>query len=360
MKTASRNEDRQSRIIFFGLFLLLFFLIGLMVRPFLSSIIFAGIVAGAFYPLLEFSIERLKWNRALSAMLVCLVILMLVFLPAMYILVRLAREVLDLIRQIQSPQTAVLLKEVLFGEGYIAELAKTIYAFLFPDTAYTPTGLQALLLGGIKKMGGSIISHLNELLGNTLNFIFQFLIMLLVIFSFFLEGPRLKKFLLELSPLPDQDEELLIRKFNEMNFTTLITNAIGGVLQGGLAGIGFAIAGIGSPLMWTTIMIILAFIPLLGISIIFVPVCLYLLVTGHILAAILLFIYCSMIALATENWFKPLFMGNRVQLNSILVFFSIIGGMSAFGMGGIFYGPLIVTIFLTVANLYLEKYAPGR
>jgi predicted PurR-regulated permease PerM len=49
-------------------------------------------------------------------------------------------------------------------------------------------------------------------------------------------------------------------------------------------------------------------------------------------------------------------MGKQVEINSFLVFFSIIGGMSVFGMAGIFYGPLIVSLFLTVSKIYSQKY----
>lgn len=361
MREARGPKSLQERYIFFALFLVMFFLIGLLIWPYISSLIFAGILAGAFYPLLELGIRRFRIRRRIWAAVVCLIILLLVFLPTIYIIMRLVQETLELYNRVQSPKTAKMLQDVFFGDGYPAVIGRQIFDFLFPDLKYGLDTVREMLIGAAKNLSGSMIGRLNQLLGNTMSFLFQFVVMLLVIYAIFVEGPYLKRFFLKLSPLPDEDEELIIQKFNEMNFTTLVTNGIGGVIQGGLAGIGFAVAGVGSTLLFTVLMIILAFIPLVGISFVFVPVCLYLLVTGEIITSIVLFFYCAAIAILTENWFKPLFMGNRLRINSLLVLFSIIGGMTAFGMAGIFYGPLIVSIFLTFVHLYQKRYAepPG-
>ena len=338
------------------LFLGLLALVGLMIWDYLTSIIFAGILAGAFYPVMRFAVDRWKLNRTLAAALVCVVILLLVFLPAVYIAARLTQETAFVINRLQSPETEKLIKDTFFGSGYATQLSKEIFESIFAGKQYSIESIQSMLVDLGKTISGKVLSQVNAVLGNVFSFLWQFLLMMIMIFAFFKEGPRLKDFLLWLSPLPDEDEELILKKFNEMNFVTLVGNGVGGVIQGVLAGIGFAFAGIGSTLLWTVLMIVLAFIPLVGISIVYVPACLYLLATGNWVASIVLFVYCTGISLVVENWFKPLFMGTRVRMNSLLVFFSIIGGMSAFGMAGIFYGPLIITIFLTFVSLYEEKY----
>lgn len=345
------------RVIFAALFLFMFALLGMLAWSYLTAIIFAGILAGAFHPLLKRMVERWGWSRAQAAPVLCLVIVLSVFLPCIYILVRLAQEVVQVYREIQSPETEKLLREVFFGPGYFATLAKEGFEFLFPDQPYNISGVQTMLLGLAKRLTGSAIGMVNSIVGNMLNFAFQFLIMILLIYSFFRYGPQLREFLLELSPLPEEDEELILSRFNEMNYVTLVCNGLGGIIQGVLGGIAFAVVGIGSPLLWTTVMIVLAFIPLLGISVIYVPACIYLLVLGKYASAIILFVWCTLVAFLTENWFKPMFMGNRVRISSLLVLFSIVGGMTAFGMAGIFYGPLIVFIFLTTADLYHRKYS---
>lgn len=186
--------------------------------------------------------------------------------------------------------------------------------------------------------------------------IFNFVIMMIVVFGLFVDGPKLKKFVFELSPLPNEQEQLIVEKFNQMNYVTLVCNGIGGILQGGLAAIGFYFAGIPSLFLWFTMMVLLAFIPLVGISFITVPTCIYLFLAGEQTTAIILLIYTASVSIIVENWFKPMFIGQRLKVNSILVLMYIIGGMAVFGMAGIFYGPLICIMFLTIVELYHNYY----
>jgi predicted PurR-regulated permease PerM len=154
-----------------------------------------------------------------------------------------------------------------------------------------------------------------------------------------------------------EENEDLINKFNQMNYVTLICNSIAGVIQGVLAGIVFWIAGVPAVILWALVMTLLAFMPIIGISIITIPTSVYFIITGQVLTGVSIFVSCSLISLLTENFFKPRFIGSRVQLNPIYVLLCIIGGMSTFGMGGIFYGPIIGIIFLTFASIYKKRYA---
>ncbi|MCC5814986.1 MAG: AI-2E family transporter [Leptospira sp.] len=321
---------------------------------FLTPIIFAGIVAGTFYPLLNYIINKTKWSRTTASLLVCLLIIVLLFIPTIYIVVRISQEILAVYSSLKEVLTGENLNAIFFGEHYFAQLAMKIFTFL--NMEYSMKTIEDLILGSAKSVSFFLFNRVNTMIGNVFSFIFQFLLMLLGIYAIFLEGPNIHKFLLRLSPIRDEDEELIIKQFNRMNYVTLVFNGIGGLIQGVLAGIGFWIVGIQSILLWTTLMIFLAFIPLLGISLVYIPATIYLLLTGQIWHGVFLFIYCSTISIVTENWFKPAFMGKQVEINSFLVFFSIIGGMSVFGMAGIFYGPLVVSLFLTVAKIYNQKY----
>ena len=103
-------------------------------------------------------------------------------------------------------------------------------------------------------------------------------------------------------------------------------------------------------------MVILAFIPLVGISVVTIPASIYLWIKGRVVASIVLFIFCTAVALWTENIFKPKFIGSKVQVDSLVMLFFIMGGMSLFGMAGIFYGSIVCILLLTMIELYHEKY----
>ena len=363
-------------LLWFGLlFVGLVFLLVVMAWPFKTPIIFALIVGGAFYPVMDYLATRRRWNRTLAASVVCLLILLVVLLPTIFIAARLVSEVNYVIETVKTEFTVQQsdgidaqgnpitreeftvdsLRTYMFGDTPVADFGREVFEVLGEE--YTPENVRDQIVSRAQSISEPAMDALNSILKNTLNFLFQFFMMLLVIFAVLQQGPRLKEFLLALSPLPREDEQLLIDRFNQMNFVTMVCNGLGGVIQGCLAGIGFFAAGFRSSLLWTVVMIVLAFVPLVGISFVYVPACIYLIIKGEYLACGLLFAWCTLVALWTENWFKPRFMGNRVSINSMLVFLSIIGGMSVFGVAGIFYGPLIVIIFLTFVELYHEKYA---
>ena len=134
----------------------------------------------------------------------------------------------------------------------------------------------------------------------------------------------------------------------------LVCNGVGGVLQGILAGMLFWIAGIETVVLWTAIMSVLAFIPIIGMSFIFIPTTIYLFIVGKWGWALVVFIGCNIISLVVENVYKPKFIGKKLQIDSLLLLFGIIGGLSYFGALGIFYGPIIITMFLTFVQFVKE------
>lgn len=347
------SDSKHSIVVFFVGYIVLFYLIGLMLWPFLASLIFAGILAGSFTPVKRFIQKKIHSNKW-SAVIVCLIIVLAIFLPAVFIVVKLAEEALLLYQSLKIALAGDTMEELFFGVKYFPQILEEL--FDMANMEFEMATVKNLLLESSKDVSTYAFEILNSWISNIFSFFLHFIIMLIVIYTLLVDGERIKSFLLALSPLPDDEEELVIERFNQINYVTLVGNGIGAVIQGILAAIGFWFAGIHSLTLWTTMMIVLAFIPLVGISIVYIPVCIYLLVSGKSIAAVGLFLYCTFISLFVENWFKPRFVGNRAEINSTVIFLSIIGGLAVFGIPGIFYGPLIISIFLTFVDLYHKRY----
>ena len=103
-------------------------------------------------------------------------------------------------------------------------------------------------------------------------------------------------------------------------------------------------------------MAVLAFLPIFGIGLVLIPTSVILLVGGHLGEAVMTFIFYVVLSFTVEYLLKPKFVGDHVKMHTLLVFLAILGGMSLFGVLGIIYGPLIVTAFLTLSDLYLNEY----
>ncbi len=325
-------------------------------QPMLHSFAFGAIIAGAFYPLFLKIEKKMKNHREWAGLLACLIIFLIIVLPLIYLIIQLSKETVGLYSQIKSALETGEVQNFFFGDGLAALLVEKGLEFFNSDL--TKQDIYQMVLTKAQSYSGLLFNTINGWLGNMVTFFFNFFIMMMVVYGLFIEGEALKKWFFRLSPLPDAEEQIVLEKFKQMNFVSLVCNGVGGLIQGILAGIGFWFAGVNSLFFWSTAMVILAFIPLVGISVVYLPTCLYLYLSGSQTTAILLFIYCTLISLVVENWFKPRFIGTRVKVSGLLLLFYIIGGMGAFGMAGIFYGPLLCIILLTTVELFQENYLP--
>ena len=325
-----------------------------MIKPMLGPVIFGAILAGVFFSLNIYIQNKLKVQRAVASGITCSLIFFIVLLPTIFILISVSKEAVGLYQNLISGLGQKEINDFFFGDGAVASLIKNISDYLSIDIELSM--IKEKIIGFFKGASGGILSTLNGLVGDIFSFIFNLIIMLIVAFSFLTKGDILKEYIFELSPLPKDQEETILSKFNQMNYVTLICNGVGGVIQGGVAGVAFFFVGIQSVFLWTVVMILLAFVPLVGISVVTIPASLYLILTGKVTSGIILFLFTTTVAVIVENWFKPKFIGDRIQIDSSFVLLTIIGGMSVFGMGGIFYGPIVGILFLTFVDIYHTHY----
>lgn len=349
------DEKKIANLFFIICLSLIAYLVWILARPMLSAIVFGGIMAGSFLPLLKKIEARFKLKRTTAAGWTSLTIVLIVILPSIYVLVQLSREMIHAYSSIKDGLSEQAVQEFLFGQGKVAKILKDIFSIM--DIDYSPQGLQEKIVGGLKFISGGVVTFVNSWVSNAMAFILDFLIMLIVIYGFFVYGPALKDYLFKLSPLPEEEEAYILEKFNQMNYVTLVCNGLAGLIQGVLGGIALWFVGVKSIILWTVTMTVLAFIPLVGISMVYIPLTIYLWLKGETLSAIFLFSFCTILSFAVEKGFKPSFIGSRVQMNSLLVLLSIIGGMKVFGVIGIFYGPLIIMVFMTFVDIYHKNYS---
>jgi predicted PurR-regulated permease PerM len=136
------------------------------------------------------------------------------------------------------------------------------------------------------------------------------------------------------------------------------------IAQGILAGIGFMIFGVPSPLLWGTAVILAATVPLVGSPLGWVPAVVYLFVQGQVGPALGLLVYCAVIVSGSDNVVKPLLLRGAARIHPLLGFLSIVGGVLAFGVFGFLIGPVILSLVLSAIRIYrldiLRTPAPAR
>lgn len=336
---------------FLALFLLSIVLLGWLLLPFLSVLVMGAVVTGIFNPVYRRLCSMLRPATASAA--TCVLVFFVLFVPIMLFVGVLAQEAYGLYHMARS---AVFSDQIrtLFQSSAALEKINSLTAHV--NIELTGDQLHNAVSEAGKVVGLFLYQQASAIASNILNFLVYFFFMLLVIYYLFIDGDRLISFIVDLSPLPDNQDEKLIGKFKDMAGAILIGNGVGGLIQGTLGGVVFYLFGLKSAFLWGVIMALLAFLPIVGVGVVFVPAAAYLLLSGRIGAGIFFLVFYAILSGGTEYLFKPKMVGRRVQMHTLLVFLSIIGGLKLFGILGIIYGPLVITAFLTLSDIYHASY----
>ena len=339
---------------FLLLFLVSFLLLGKLLWPFFSILILSFLLAGLFQPVFRLFHERLRFSGQFSSLVTCFFIIVVVFVPLMIFVIALSREVLGIYPLIKGKNLALMIQQLLEDNQIIARI-KDIFAGF--GIELHPERLTSVFSEFGKVAGLFLYDQASSWAANIMNFVFSFFMMIIVIFFLLTDQERFISYILDLSPLPDQQERQLFRRFEEIAKAVLVGNGLCGLLQGFLGGAVFMLFGISSPILWGGIMAILAFLPIVGIGLVLVPASIILFLKGSTGAGIFLLLFYVALSFSVEYLLKPWMVGERVKMHTLLVFLSILGGLSVYGVLGIIYGPLIVTTFLSLADIYRNNYS---
>jgi predicted PurR-regulated permease PerM len=277
-----------------------------------------------------------------------------VFIPLVFFVAALSSEALELYHLSKGTNINLELKHLLFENAWmitIRQILEKDYSIILD-----PGKMTAALTGFSGKSGLFLFNQAKAWAANIAVIIFDFTLMIITIFFLLIDNDRLINFMLKVSPMPDEQDKQLIRKFKEISDAVLINNGICGVIQGVLGGLAFALFGLGSPILWGGIMLILAFLPIFGIGLVLIPAGLILMFQGEIGKGFIMLIFYATLSFSVEYGLKPKLVGKKVEMHTLLVFLAILGGLKLFGFLGIIYGPLIITIFLTMSEIYITNY----
>ncbi len=336
---------------FLLLFLVSIVLLGRLLWPFLAIIILSFLLASLFQPVYIF-INK-KYSASLSSFLTCVLIVAVVFVPLMFFVGALSKEAYDLYNLGKTTNLGLKLKELLNGSIIMAKIQELFQGL---DIAFEPQEFGKTISEFARGAGLFLFNQASAWATNIMLFIFNFFIMIITIYFLLIDHERLINFILKLSPLPDDQERQLIHKFKEIAGAVIVGNGICSLIQGVLGGLAFVFFDLGSPIIWGGVMMILAFLPIFGIGLVLIPAAIILLLQGNISGGVFMLIFYASLSFSVEYLLKPKLVGKKAQLHTLLVFLAILGGLSVFGFLGIIYGPLIITGFLTLAEIYLANY----
>lgn len=185
---------------------------------------------------------------------------------------------------------------------------------------------------------------------------------LLMLFFLLSEGPRLRAEFRRVSPLSREQEERVIEHLVRTVKGSLLALVAVPLVQAGVAFVGFRAFGVPRPLVWSAVVLLAAFVPLLGSPLGWLPACAYLFLEGRSGAALGLLVWGALLISGIDNLIKPLLLRNSARIHPMLAFLAILGGVFAFGPLGFLVGPVVLSLVLSALRIYrldvLRRLAP--
>ena len=316
--------------------------------PFLKPLLLGALLAGLFHPLYRWITRLLGGRQSVGAAVTLLVLLVLGLGPISIFLGIVVQQALTI-----SDQAIPWLTQHL-GAASTFNVNEWVMQ-RFPALAkYMPSQEQLLEQVGTaaKTAGTFLVTFASRMTVTTASFLLNLFVMLYAMFFFFKDGHKILERIFYYLPLSDEDETSMLARFTSITRATIKGTLVIGIIQGALGGIAFRVAGIEGAALWGTIMTILSIIPGIGAPLVWVPVVIVLFVNGQYVTATLLLVWCGAVVATIDNFMRPVFVGRDAQMPDLLILIGTLGGLFLFGPIGFIVGPIICGLFLTVWDIY--------
>ena len=322
-------------------------------QPFLPAIAWAIVLAVGFRaPWLALE-RRLAPRRGVAAGVMCLLIALLVLVPAGVLGTVLFNEASSAVtrlgaelrgRQITSYADLVALPWVVRPLEWVQVKTGVTPDRLLARVSEAAGAVSAFVAA---KSGGFVLGFLEA--------VFTFLVTIILLFFLLRDGDRMVEALTDLLPVRRAERERIVAALGGMLQSIFRGSLFCSLLQGTTGGIGWAMAGLPSPVLAVGIMAILSLLPIGGTAIVWIPGAIWAWVDGRHGAAIFLFLWGAVVtSFVADNLMRPILIRGSGELNTLIVFLGVFGGISAFGLLGIFIGPMALAVTTMVIAVLRE------
>ncbi|MFP4400782.1 MAG: AI-2E family transporter [Candidatus Woesearchaeota archaeon] len=327
-------------------------------QPFLMPLIIGAIFAFVFYPLYKFTGKKIK-NNKLNALVITFIIFIILTVPFTIILNVIANESISFYNS-----TRDFLQDGRFTDDINCSENESVICnvLAFFEESLSPE-IRQQIRDTISTLVQNLVRSIANIIASIPNRIIQFIVLILSVYVTLIEGNNIARSIKHFIPLSDQHKVKLSKEFTNIIDGIIYGQIFTAIIQGIIASIGFYIFGVSSPLVWGLLFTsFFALIPFLGAASIWVPMSIIKVVVGVVTndpagigSGIGLALYGFFVISMIDNIIRPKLMGDKAKMNIVFSFISILGGIAAFGISGLILGPVIISLFMAVVNIYIEE-----
>jgi predicted PurR-regulated permease PerM len=303
----------------------------------------------------DFNTLKGKVLRNFWAVVFTLGTMVMIFIPLAMVVSMLFRQIAEFGRQIldflnERPQ---YLSELYLD---ISNILREFSGGLIEISPYNiEMQIRTFVTGEMQHM----VSLSSNLIRHVGGFSINMLVMVFSMFFFYVDGPYLSQLVLRAIPIKREYISALTTKFMDTTRSLFLGYIIVALLQSIVAYFIYSIFKVDKALLLSVVTFILVFIPVVGATLVYIPLTIVKIASGNIIGGIIFFIVSVIFLSGIDNVLRPFFLRDRIQLHPLIIFFFFLGGLAVFGFNGFILGPVFVILFLTTLDLFLSEHKIG-
>jgi predicted PurR-regulated permease PerM len=319
-----------------------------MLKPFIVPFLMAAILAHFFNVPYE-ALLRITKRKGLSSILICILVFLIILIPLIFIASLVVQEVQGMIVHFSQGTGST--------QGVIDNIKNNLSAIPLVKLLNLEKLInENTITDVLKGFSQNTLSILQSTYNSLAHFLFVIFIMFFSLFYLLIDGERLIKKIMQLSPIKDSYENTLIEKFNSITRAAIKGTVLIAIAQGLTGSLLFIVTGVASPILLGIMMTVAAVIPAIGSGLIWLPVGVIMLLLGHWTGGIIILATGGLLLSSIDNFIKPRLVGKDTQMHPLMILFATLGGIASFGITGFIVGPIVMALFVALWDIYYLEF----
>ncbi len=314
----------------------------LLVRPYLKAVVSAVVLAIVFYPL-HARLHRYVRNANVASFISTMLALLLIIIPATLLGLEITRE----LTAMRSQNGELVQHFMRTSDGVVKWLGRYVDLSGFD--------LRMMFREKLQEASGSLLSMTANVIGNLTSFVIGLVVTFLTLFFLFRDGRLLSRRIMARIPLHPVQRRNLIGSISGTVTASMYGVVAVALAQGLLMGTAFWFLRLPSPVLWGVTTAIVSLIPIVGSAIVWLPAALILIINGSWVKGLVLIGWGAGVVGMADNVVRPYIISKAGELHPLLVFFALLGGVQAFGLIGLFVGPVVLAVGRALLDLLRQE-----
>ncbi|MFZ0035850.1 MAG: AI-2E family transporter [Candidatus Acidiferrales bacterium] len=340
MTTESKAEQRLGAVLFYGFVVALAYLVFRVIYPFLAPLVWAGVLVVVFFSWHQ-RIEK-PWGKTRAAAASTAIVTLMLVVPMILVSGAFVRQGLEMAHTIQRA----------LANGQFDWANKTWQTLQDRFAAESSSDLNTVVRDHAEEFARYLATELGVVLQHVVRFAFDLVVMILAMFYLFRDGADVMVRIRNVLPFETEHRERMIAEAHDLIFASVLSSLATAAMHALVGGVIFAAVGIHAPLFWGVMMGLCSILPVVGSSLVWVPAAISLFARGYTTRGIILVVVCAGVIAVVENILRPWLISGRAHLSGLVIFISVLGGISVFGILGVILGPIIVATAASVLDIY--------